>query len=1198
MAQLSIVSNRSVWGWGFLVLIVLMGSCPVWAVTFSGTPLDPAPATGKNSRTVLVGDLDNDGDPDIVTINGYRGVDVGSPYPLEAPQIFINDPVGTFTDNTTGFPSNINGLDGTLVDVNNDGYLDLVVTTDARNSSADKKSYVFVNSGNGINYTAMELPSSDGKHSWGVAAGDWDRDGDVDIFVANGGSLTSSTTETCQFFANNFAGSGSLSFAPPVTFPSTSSHYTDILVADLNRDGWLDVVLSRTNSAWDESTVHIFLNGYDETGFTGNYGDPPTTPVYSFIPDDGHGNTYRFVLDIAVADVNADGYPDLLFAIDRYVPSSGTTRFPVWLNQTTDAVEPGKFVQDATFSTLDATGATQLIYSTRSLTVGDFDNDGDTDLVAGGGLSGANPPANQNADRLYLNSGSQFSFDTIVGSTLDQHSYNHTHGITTADLNQDGDLDLVTGNPFVNTPSEYRRNYMFDQTNPPVTNTAPQPPTVFESVGDTLFWGGATDTETDSVLLTYNLEIRRVDSPGDSVIYVSGVNPVGAGNQGQINFYYAPYLRSGDTYYWRVQTVDTGFKTSVWSGWQIHSINCPDLSIPDPLNIVEDDRLILDLYQYVTDPDSISSWSADIVSGDPALIDIFINSSGIAILTPNANVGGETWNVRFNGNHVNPSVGTCSQLVTVNVSEVNDPPEFTTPLPDVNFRTGETASFDLDAYIFDVETDTSNINWTVNQLCSDPDFQVDFNSSTHVVTFSTLNNWSGSCQVQFTAADDSSAQVTQTIDVTAYRLTLPAVVDIPEDSNTTLDLAAALSPSGAAYDWTYQVLSGNTSLITITINGSDVATLTPGPEVGGISWQVEFTATGTNVPTFTHTLTVNALEVNDCPEFTQTIADVNFYRGDTYEIDLDSLVTDVDHAKNEINWTAYTPCDSLQIDIDNLTHIATFSVLGGWSGVCDTVRFIATDDSNCAVNSNIFTVTVTDTVNYPPVITPISDVDLLEDEDDCVSLHASDPNDDPLTWSYQVLSGEADSVNISIVTDPTPVICFDPHPNWFGTLELEVTVCDSFLCDSDPFTLTVLPLNDPPVVQGIPDITIPEDSTSQTLNLDDYVLDVDSPLPNIAWTYEVVPPSDGSQIAVSIDPVTHVVTFAPDPDWCDTDPISYRFTATDDSLDSGSDVINFTVTCVNDAPVIDPPVPDAIFNEDTDFEYVDLDNYVHDVDHV
>jgi hypothetical protein len=129
-----------------------------------------------------------------------------------------------------------------------------------------------------------------------------------------------------------------------------------------------------------------------------------------------------------------------------------------------------------------------------------------------------------------------------------------------------------------------------------------------------------------------------------------------------------------------------------------------------------------------------------------------------------------------------------------------------------------------------------------------------------------------------------------------------------------------------------------------------------------------------------------------------------------------------------------------------------------------------------------------------------------------------------------------------------------------------------------------------PVVSDIPDQTIAEGETFATIPLDDYVTDVDHLDSEINWTY-----SGNTELTVSIDGNRVATITIPDPDWNGAETIT--FTATDPGLLSAQDNATFTVTTVNDPPVVSD-IPDQTIAEGETFATIPLDDYVTDADHL
>jgi hypothetical protein len=134
-------------------------------------------------------------------------------------------------------------------------------------------------------------------------------------------------------------------------------------------------------------------------------------------------------------------------------------------------------------------------------------------------------------------------------------------------------------------------------------------------------------------------------------------------------------------------------------------------------------------------------------------------------------------------------------------------------------------------------------------------------------------------------------------------------------------------------------------------------------------------------------------------------------------------------------------------------------------------------------------------------------------------------------------------------------------------------------------------VNDPPIVSNIPDQTINQGGSFATLDLDDYVTDVDNTLSEITWDY-----SGNTDLTVNIDS-DHIVTITIPTDWFGAETIT--FTATDPGMLSDSDDATFTVIGFHSIFVkthwnlISLPVYDTISKDDI-IVHFGLNNYTWD----
>jgi hypothetical protein len=190
---------------------------------------------------------------------------------------------------------------------------------------------------------------------------------------------------------------------------------------------------------------------------------------------------------------------------------------------------------------------------------------------------------------------------------------------------------------------------------------------------------------------------------------------------------------------------------------------------------------------------------------------------------------------------------------------------------------------------------------------------------------------------------------------------------------------------------------------------------------------------------------------------------------------------------------------------------------------------------------------------------------------------ATDPGNDVLTYQWDL-----DNDNIYETNGQSPKVTFTTG----GThiVKLKVTDDDGGV-GTDDAQVTIS--NKPPVVSPIPAQTIAEGGSFTPIQLDNYVTDPDNSDDQITWTA-----SGMTQLNVTI--ANRVATIsAKDPEWSGSETITFK--ATDPGGLSSSTSTSFTVTPVNDAPVM-TQIPNQTINEGETFANVNLDDYVSDPD--
>jgi hypothetical protein len=143
--------------------------------------------------------------------------------------------------------------------------------------------------------------------------------------------------------------------------------------------------------------------------------------------------------------------------------------------------------------------------------------------------------------------------------------------------------------------------------------------------------------------------------------------------------------------------------------------------------------------------------------------------------------------------------------------------------------------------------------------------------------------------------------------------------------------------------------------------------------------------------------------------------------------------------------------------------------------------------------------------------------------------------------------------------------------------------------DLGAFESGTIAANNPPFVDDIPDQSIAEGGMFSIINLNNYVVDPDNTYDQIKWTF-----SSNGQFTITINQMTNVATIvAKDAEFNGFRTIT--FTATDPGGLYDSDQVTFTVTAVNDAPIVSD-IPNQSIAEGGAFAAINLNNYVVDAD--
>ena len=409
-SHLSLISRGWAGAVSLLVLCLQSTQTPVLAQSHQPTFIKitnaPVASAFGNAHGCAWVDVDNDGWVDLFDVN----YNVGDAIPSF---LYRNQQNGTFARITNGVLASRIGASPSCAwgDYDNDGFADVFLP----NQSG--RNWLFHNNGDGTfaEITSGAIATQDGARIFNAAWGDYDNDGNLDLFATGSSGGTNLL----------YRGHGDGTFTRITNSLLTEgSFFLGCAWADFNNDGWLDlfVVKGRGTDMTQPNRLYRNLGN-------GSFGRGSEGPVGT---DVGNG------LGCAWGDYDNDGFLDL------FVPNEYGNKSFLYRND-----------GDGTFTRVTEGPVVNEIGESLAAAWGDYDNDGFLDLFVANGRGAS---GNNHTNFLYHNNGDgTFSKITNEPPVMDPGLW---HGCAWGDYDNDGFMDLFVAN-WVGFASPRRPNGLY-----------------------------------------------------------------------------------------------------------------------------------------------------------------------------------------------------------------------------------------------------------------------------------------------------------------------------------------------------------------------------------------------------------------------------------------------------------------------------------------------------------------------------------------------------------------------------------------------------------------------------------------------------------------------------------------------------------------------------------------------------------------
>lgn len=442
---------------------------------------------------VAAGDINNDGLTDLY----FSGNRVSG-------RLYLNKGDLKFEDitETSGVENTRWGTGASMVDINQDGWLDIYVSVSGIGSDLERTNLLYINNGdNTFIEQADKYGLADSRQIMHTSFFDYDLDGDLDVYmlvnpvtysdnvnIVQPRLLQGEDPNTDALYRNN----GDLTFTDISKEAGilVEGYGLGVAISDINNDNWPDIYISNDFISNDI----LYINNKDGT-YTNQAREYLKHTSYA-----GMGND--------VADFNNDGLVDIVVLdmlpedhqrLKLFIPSASYDKFQLMIRSGYEHQYTRNTLQlnrgEGLFSEIGfLSGISSTDWSWSAL-LADYDNDGDKDLFAANGFmkdlgnldyinyqnTNVNTPFGDSDEKLETKLQDIKALDgtPLVDYIFENNgdlTFSHrseewgieepgfSHGAVYVDLDNDGDLELVVNT--INSPAhvyENRSSEIFDR---------------------------------------------------------------------------------------------------------------------------------------------------------------------------------------------------------------------------------------------------------------------------------------------------------------------------------------------------------------------------------------------------------------------------------------------------------------------------------------------------------------------------------------------------------------------------------------------------------------------------------------------------------------------------------------------------------------------------------------------------------------